>query len=213
MALTDPQRINFEVVVKGLFATGGGSKPKPTANVFHYKRTAFVFEYDGAAFLAAWLTANKAAWKALVNLAWTFDKITIRCIDDPVEGFTESIVNEAGSVTGDCLPNYSATVFTKITGLRGKSYRGRFYVAGIGEDDNANNSLTAGAKTRADTLATAIKATLTDANGTTYKFAVMSPTLWNLVAVPPIPFLTVCTDVKARKQIGRMGSRAAPVIS
>jgi hypothetical protein len=138
-------------------------------------------------------------------------KATIRCIDDPIEGFSESIVNEVGDVAGDCLPNYSAIVFSKRTANRGKRYRGRMYVAGIAEADNVNNALTAGAKTRADTLATALQTGVTDANGTIYKFAVNSPTLWNRVAIPNIPFLTQTTSVLARKHVGRLGGRAAPV--
>lgn len=213
MPLTDVQRINFEVVVTGLYAAGGGSKAKPTKNVMHYKRTNFGAVFVGTAFNTAWLAANKAGWKAFINLSWTMVKMSIRCIDDPIEGEIETLVGEAGDVTGDCLPNSNAAVLSKKTALRGKHYRGRMYIPGVSEDDNVNNALTAGAKTRLDTVATNLLAVVTDANGVTFSPALLSASLWNLVAVPPIPTVTVLSSITARKQIGTMNSRKSPVVS
>ena len=215
MALTDAQRIHFQCVVSGLYAAGGGSKAKPTKNILYYTRTAFGgAEFSGTAFLTAWLANCKAAWLAFANESWTMVDARVRCVDDEIEGETISLVGEVGGVAGDCLPNNIAAVISKRTALRGKSYRGRIYIPGVSEDDNVNNALTAGAKTRLDTLANKLDDQIIDANAITFIPVVFGQPK-AFVTVPPtrIKIYTPITSCVARKQIGSANSRKAPVTS
>lgn len=209
MPIADNLKWNFQLAVHGTMAAGGGSA-KATVNLLVYRRQSTAPVLNKANMLTAWLAAIKADWKALASSSWTMDKVSLRCLDDPDDAWTDVLVGEAGSVAGDALPNYAAIVFSKKTALRGKHYRGRMYFAGIAEADNVNNALTAGAKTRADTLAALLDDVVAD--GANNWAAYLLTGLWNFVTVPPTPDVIPLTVIVARKILGRMGSRRTPVV-
>lgn len=61
-----------------------------------------------------------------------------------------------GARTGDMLPPQAAGVISWRTGLAGRKYRGRSYIPGIAEMDQAGGTLVAGAQANLDVLAGAV---------------------------------------------------------
>jgi len=210
MPIADNLKRNFQLRVRGTMAAGG-STAKSTVNLLVYRRNSGTPALNKAAMVNAWLTEVKTTWLALASSSWTMDSVDLRCLDDPDDAWDETAVAEAGGVAGDALPSYCAIVFSKKTALRGKHFRGRMYFAGIAEADNVNNKLTAGAKTRADTLAIKLYTDINDGGGNTYVASLLT-NRWNLVAVPPIPEIITLNEVIAKGVLGRMSSRKTPVV-
>lgn len=66
----------------------------------------------------------------------TLDRVAIRDIRTANQALIESPVGSAGTATSQLLPRGNALVVTLRTALAGKSFRGRSYVPGFGEDSN-----------------------------------------------------------------------------
>lgn len=49
--------------------------------------------------------------------------------------------NSDGAITGEALPGQNALVLTHRTALRGRSYRGRTYICGLGEAQTQGNNV------------------------------------------------------------------------
>lgn len=211
MPLSDAQKINFMVTVRGSLAAGG-SATQNTANILAYRRTAFPVNFNPADFITAFHANCKANWRAATSASWTWVSTEVRCINDAVEPATLVLVGEAGLVAGDALPSYCAMVLSKLTANRGRSYRGRAYLAGVPESGNANNALTAGHKLLLDAVAVDLSATITAGAGNTFKPSVVSQTLSVLTTSPATVTATDITSVTARQVLGRMSSRKTPVL-
>jgi hypothetical protein len=88
-----------------------------------------------------WVQTWLAHWPANVLFVELF-------AEDVVPGTQASIafsVNTTGSAgTGDMLPPQNAAVTTLRTALKGRSYRGRCFISGIGEAGQTNGVLGAG---------------------------------------------------------------------
>ena len=63
---------------------------------------------------------------------WVLNRVECFGISDPTASATY-VSNTAGTQTGETLPIRSAPVMTKITGLRGRTYRGRTFWPAPGE--------------------------------------------------------------------------------
>jgi len=96
----------------------------------------------------AGLAANMVTWfdvqlQPLVHstLQLTQVKVTDLTTDSaPVINYTTGLPL-VGTVGADGMPNNVALVFTKRTGLRGRSYRGRIYHPGLAESQVAGNQV------------------------------------------------------------------------
>lgn len=64
----------------------------------------------------------------------TLERVDVFNVDQPTFQGTASSGVQGGSV-GDSLSPRQAAVATKLTGLRGKSFRGRMYIPGLSEGD------------------------------------------------------------------------------
>jgi len=211
MPLSDAQKQNFMVIVRGSLAAGG-SESQNTVNILTYRRTAFPVAFSGTAFITAFHANSKANWKAAVSASWTWVSTEVRCIDDAVEPSTTVAVGEVGGVAGDALPSYCAMVISKLTAFRGRSYRGRLYLAGVPESGNVNNALNAGHKILLDAVAVDGSALITDANANTFKPTVLSQKMSVLTTSPATVLATDITSMTARQVLGRMSSRKTPVL-
>lgn len=210
MPLTDAQRQRFMIIVKGTHAALGGTAQR-TVNMFAYRRDLFPAAWVPGNTLIAFLATVKADWKAAVSAQWTWDTAEIRCLDDSVEPTSQTAVAEAGTVGGDSLPSYAAMVLSKQTALRGRSYQGRSYIAGIPESGTTGNALTNGHKALLDALAVDLKSSFTDANGNRFKPAVLSQKHSVLTTSPATATTNDITNIVARQILGRMASRRSPV--
>lgn len=167
MPLADADKKHFQVVVNGTYAAAGAAS-KVTANVFHYRRTSFGTTLDYTELTTALHTKFKAAWKAAVSASWTWDSTFVRNVDSPSDGGQTTGVTEVGGVAGEPYPPFAAMLISKKSGKRGKSFRGRMFVAGIAESAAASSLLTAGELTLLQAMATALTGVVTTAAGVTY---------------------------------------------
>jgi len=74
-------------------------------------------------------------WSGAATNGAVLDTITITPLDG-TSASTVATVGQAGANTADPLPAGTALVLTHRTNLRGRSFRGRTYIAGWGEDMN-----------------------------------------------------------------------------
>lgn len=210
MPLTDAQKIDFEIVVQGTLAALGG-QAQQTITPLHYRRASFGSAYDAAQLLTAFHAAVQTQWLACCSVSWNWDLTKVRCLNSPTEAFVQSTVNLAGGIIGDMLPSYAAAVFHKASALRGRSYNGRMYLAGIPESGTTGNALTAGQKILTDALATVLDGPVTTAAGITYNPTVLSRKLSNLVIDPSVIVATPVVLVTSRSVLGRLSSRRSTV--
>lgn len=210
--LNDAQRQHFQVVIKGTLAAAGGDSQQ-TRNILYYERTSFAVPFDASAFRTAFLAKVQAPWLAATSLVWTFDKLGVRCINSPNEAETESTIGVAGGVVGQALPGYAAMVISKRTSLRGRSWQGRVYVAGVPEDGSDGNGLNVAHKALLDTLASKLLETVTDANNLTFVPIQLSGINSDLTVEPATIAWQPLNQMIARTRLGTMMSRKSKVSS
>lgn len=210
MPLTDAQKINFEVVIRGTLAAGGG-EAQLTLTPLHYRRTNFSSAYSPTEFITAFHTAVKTNVKNSVSSAWNWDSTYVRCINSPTEATSIVTVDEAGAIIGDVQPGFVAQVLSKRTALRGRSYQGRLYLPGVPESATLANVVTAAQGLLLDTLATSLGGSFTTAAGLTYSPQVLSRLLSNMVADPSTIVATDIASVVKRTVLGRLFSRKSTV--
>lgn len=111
----------------------------------------------------AWFTTSLAPFLT-DDLALNGIKITdLETENSPVLNYSAAFP-ELGDTVGEALPNNVALCVTFLTALRGRSYRGRNYLAGIIDTSIVNNTWAAGTKTAAQNAYIALAATLTAAS-------------------------------------------------
>lgn len=105
------------------------------------------------------------AWMDMVSEDFLVQSIVTRRIDlyaAAAHSTTRAVLIAAGlavtGVQGGSCPPQDAYVFRKRTTLGGKRARGRWYIAGVAEDDHLSGQMTAAAETRAGVLASALEA-------------------------------------------------------
>lgn len=206
MPLADADKKHFQVVVKGTYAAGGLTA-QATANVFYYRRSVFTSDLDYTELTTALHATFKAVWKLAVSASWTWAATDVRNIDSPTEGGSSTNVAEVGAVAGDPLPPFVAMLISKRTGRRGKSFRGRFYIAGIAESGTANSELTAGQKTLLDNLAAVLDDSVTTAAGLTYVPFLLSSKNSDLTIEPATVVGVDITSCLGHTQVASMVSR------
>lgn len=206
MAFGDADRIHFQTIVHGTYAAGG-LQSKPTANIVHYRRTTFGTAYDAAELVTALHAKWKAAWKACASASWLWDETWVRCMDADAEAYHTVAVAEVGGIAGDPYPPYASMLISKKTSVRGKSYRGRLFVAGVPESGCASSLLSAGQKTLLDALATALDGTVTTAAGIAYVPFLFAATLTDMQVEFPVVKGTDIIAWSAHQQLSSTTSR------
>ena len=206
MPLADIEKVDFEIKVVGTLAALGGQSQQ-TITPLHYRRTTFGNPYVGAGALTAFLAQHQVPWLAAASVSWSWDRVTIRCLNSPTETEVTANVAAAGVVAGDMLPSYCAAVITKKTALRGKSYRGRCYVPGVPETGTTGNACTVPQLALYDTLANLLDLPFVAAPAVTFIPTVLSRKLSNLIADPSVVVATPILDCFTRSVLGRLSSR------
>lgn len=111
----------------------GKAGNKAAVNVYHYRQTsAHVQTFEEEDLAMAW---RDQIWVDLKDQLSDFYLLElIRCANiGNINAPFELAVNETGTVVQQAGPNQSAVIFSWKTLLRGPSYRGRNYIAGIPE--------------------------------------------------------------------------------
>lgn len=102
------------------------------ANVFNvnYPGVSTTIQEDIADAFDTWWSTN---YNTLVSSAVTLNEIVVTDMSTSTgPQFTKTdITSPSGQLNGTAMPNNSALAATFLTGLRGRSYRGRMYIPGI----------------------------------------------------------------------------------
>lgn len=129
---------------------------EPVVNIFWAKTTVaptFTNLNDFAAFLAG---AYSTYLTPIFTADWKIDKISVQdwtsFNGQSVEYIPPVLVQ--GAAAGDSTPGQVAAVNQWLTGLRGRSYRGRTYFAGLSENYTTKDTVHATAVTAIDDFAT-----------------------------------------------------------
>lgn len=104
----------------------------------------------------------------------TLEVIKVRALDSDTAPGIENTggLPLSGSLTGDSLPNNSTVVIKWVTGLSGRSFRGRTYHIGLGAGDTVDpNTLSSSAQTA---LLTAYEALISEIETAGYQLVVAS---------------------------------------
>ena len=123
-----------EVVLKYVMKGAGGA---PGSIIMHYLVRTLASANTFAQFLKSMSDAIVAildvtGFKNLYSQEVTFDEVDGFNLQTPTENSKEDI-NVVGTSTAASAPARSAPVFSKVTGSRGRSFRGRGYFAPISE--------------------------------------------------------------------------------
>ena len=87
-----------------------------------------------------------------------------------------------GALTGDALPGQNSMLVSVHTGVRGRRYRGRFYVPGVTETGSTGGRIIGAQLTALNALAEGIQSAFTGSGNVNWELAVYSP-----VSPPPPP--------------------------
>lgn len=128
-----------------------------------------------------------------LNFAWSVTSIQIRDLRTSTSPTWEADVPLfSGSNAGEAMPPQMAIVASHSTGQRGASFRGRTYLNGWTESVNeADGSVSAGARTTIVTMFEAIQTDLAAVTGGPFTLAVLSR---KLLEANPITNTTVDTE-------------------
>ena|SRR5215208_2045630 len=183
MPIADNLKLHFQVVIEGSM-TQGVLSTSQTRNVFYYRRTNVGAGLDYAQLMTTLLAKWQANLLLATSVKWSFDRLTVRNVDDNTDAGSFTAGGGVGAIAGDALPAFNAMLISKKTALRGKSYRGRFYIPGVPESGQADAVLTGGQLTLLQNLASDLDDTITTAAGITYKPYLLSTRLSNLTIIP-----------------------------
>ena len=96
-------------------------------------------------------------WKPIMTTGFTLTGIYARDLNTEtgLQVLVTDAAGQTGAVTGDTLPNADTVAVARISGLTGRSARGRIFWMGLAESQVNNNRLTT---TFADDVVDAVKA-------------------------------------------------------
>lgn len=197
MPIPDTEMLHLQVTVRGEFAALGADVVT-TDNVFHFRRTSTPATLNQANFVTGLHALIKADWKAACSAQWTWSKTLTRCIDDATDAGSETVVGEVGGVAGECLPAFNCQLINKKTALRGRSYRGRFFIPSVPEGGADGNTLTVAQLALLTTLAGKLDDGFADSDGNTWVPFLFSASLSVIDSNPTLvngSDITLCTAV------------------
>lgn len=204
---TDAQRLHMEVLIKGTIS-GIGGEDQLTYTKLHYARTPNVGTYSGASFNTALLTKFKTELLAVTSVAWNFDSIESRVLNDPTEASIITTVDEPGGVAGDCVQADVCMLIAKRTAFRGGVYRGRIFIPGVPESGADGNELAGAHKTLLDALGAKLLETVS-AGGCTFTPSVLSTIKSKLKMKdnPATVFMTPINVIRVYSDLTSLDSR------
>jgi len=208
MLIPDADVKVIEVKVNGLLAALGMATTE-TVNLFHYRRTTFPNPFNHANFLDAVMTLLEPDWLDAVSASWSLVDWNARCLDDATDAGATATGGGAGSIAGDCLPGFNNMLVSKKSGMRGPSYRGRFYFCGVPESGVDGNTLAAGQLALLTTLAALLDNGFSDSDGNAYVPCVFSPSLSQVEMNPTFCYTSDVVQCEAKDPVSVLRSRKA----
>jgi hypothetical protein len=209
MPLALNQLLTSEVIIHGSVASAG-SNARVFDVVTHWKRTAVTFDPVETQVNAAVITNIVAPLMAALNVRATMQYVSTRFMEDPTRRAVRTSDTTAGAQTGDSMVMDDCAYLLINTPLRGRSYRGSKHLYPISESDTTTTGdvLNSGALTRFGTLAAALLAGFTDANGNIWNPVLYSRKLSNPTRLPLALITTTgISSISVRKSVGDMKSR------
>jgi len=176
MPLAFNKQIHVEIVVRGDI-TAGGSNGRPTYNVFHYKRAAFLGNINKVDVDTAFQAAVGAKIILALNNRWTQAHNSVRCINDALDPYLTVPHINAGGVGGDGLSSMLVGYILLRSTLRKGSYRGAKRLGPLSEADctaGTDDIFNAAGLARMNALAAAMLGGFTDASGDIWNPVVLS---------------------------------------
>lgn len=178
-----------EMVLKGhSVESDGGSKP--IVNIFHFVRETGPGTGLEVDVINQFLMLAAGPLNLAMSVNYVPDVITSRFMDDPLRAAVTITNPLVPTIAGDRLPNFNAVVIRKGTYARGRSYRGSNHYGPIAESQTNLDTLTAPAEVlwgNVKDILAAMGGTgggLVTADGSTWRLAVLSPTLSDYTVSP-----------------------------
>jgi hypothetical protein len=209
MPIPANQMVDWEVIVNGT-AAAAGSNSRPVAIVFHFRRTTLTTAVNPANLKTAFVTAIATPIAAALNIRFTGQNVSVRCINDATYAPIFFTFTTPGVITGDSMSTTLSAYILLRTGLRGKSYRGSKHLFPLSESDTTvagDDVLNAAALARMATIAAAILAGFTDSDGNVWISTVLSKVLSKLTKNPTTVTANPVTQTAVAKRVGTMRHR------
>lgn len=165
----------------------------------------------GAAFQTAMIKNSSGGLLFSLSSALSSNHLLVKDVRPGTAATYERVYTSvAGAGVGDMVPPQASVVFTLRTALRGRSFRGRFYLPGLVEGDQAAGNLTAGAITNMGTIGTQLLAVFgpSGTNGD-WRLAVISR--FTNGAARPLPIATQVTSIAVNTVLYTQRRRVAGV--
>ncbi len=123
----------------------------------------------------------------LMNVRVTNNVAGVRPLDDPlVPEVQVGAITATGAVTGDPLSSVVAAVVQKVTGVRGRSFKGSVHFGGLSESDtDGGDELKASVITAWETATSAAFQNINDGAGNVFQLCVLSQILSGVNQTPP----------------------------
>lgn len=193
MALNNTYRCS--VVYQNTFADG------EVVNVLDYVQTSLVSPDSEVGYctelgsrLSDLIFAN---YLSILSTLWIVDRIDVYNIDQPT--FATSVaVSLAGTSAGDVLGPRNAVLARKLTGLRGRSFRGRAFFPSPKEDQQQAGDLTPAFVTAMQAFVDGL-VTVTAASANVYRLAVRSEKLLLSTLVTSFDVRAGIATIRGRK--------------
>ncbi len=187
MAVTDLEVC--EIVLAGTVDNEGVDHDKGTRNVFQFYRDQTTNPWTGPSIMTAFASSIGAAFKAAVSEDSGGYVLSVRNMNDALNAPVTQAMAGAGAITGERLPSYVSVCIHLLSGLRGKSYRGRKHISPIAEDSTDGDVLSSAAITLFNALGAAIINGFTDSNSNIWKPAIVSFTNSDTTENPVVSYL------------------------
>lgn len=142
----------------------------------------------GAAFQTAMIKSSSGGLLYGMNSSYGSTRLEVADIVPGVLAtYERSYANVPGSDASDSLPPQCAVVFSLGTALKGRSYRGRFYLPGVCEGSTLAGALTAAATTNYLTISAQLLAVFgPSGSNANWRLAVISRYLNGVERVTPV---------------------------
>lgn len=209
MPIPNAQQLVVRIQVTGTIAAAGG-RVVPVQNIFHYRRTATVFNLVKSTLNTAFQTAVVTPLLAALNVRYTQVNNLIRCVNDAMDANAQFFPAGVGAIATDSYDSRSAVYIRFSSGYRGRAFNGSKHFSPLSEVDTTGDVLTGAGLARWQAVAAACLVNITDATGNIWVPCILSGPPISQIEVNPTTVntwdLIAC---QLNKTVGGMRRRRA----
>jgi hypothetical protein len=196
----------FQLAQKGLMAAAGGNSVN-TVFLYHFRRTAGTTTPSKSSINTRFEATIGAAVAAALNARWAATVNSIRRLNDALDANVDFSSALVGAISGDSMPSDQAAYIFCRTGVR--YYFGGKHYGPMSESDSTTTSdvFNSACLARLATIATALLAGFTDADGNVWASSILA-TKDSVLSTNPVTIIANdVTQALVNHRVGSMNRR------